>query len=265
MLVGDGRPGIGGEERRAQDRVADVATAHLVLAGEAGEVERAGDRDGAAHHRAPEAGALVDVGQREVDVERQPAAERLVDRAVVVRGEDADAAEGLEPLEQVVGLLVGVAIVAGLDGGALAEQRVGLVEQQDRVACLRGVEQAREVLLGLADPLRDDLAHVDLVEVGGQLLGDEARGHRLARAGGAREQRRYAQPAADVRSEAPGLVDGLALRDAGEQLSDRVALVVREHERLPGLGGVDPRREPGELAIEHGAQADADVVRVDRP
>jgi hypothetical protein len=44
---------------------------------------------------------------------------------------------------------------------ALAEQRVGLVEEEDRVGAVRRIEDAVEVLLGLPDVLRDDRGEVD--------------------------------------------------------------------------------------------------------
>src|SRR4051794_41736116 len=62
--------------------------------------------------------------------------------------------------------------------GPLGEQRVGLVEEQHRVRGLGLVEDLREVLLGLADVLVDDLREVDAVEVVAELLGEQLRDHR---------------------------------------------------------------------------------------
>ena len=56
--------------------------------------------------------------------------------------EDRQAAIGFDPLQQVADLDIRVAVVAVLDLAALAEQRVGLVEQQHRAAAFGGVEQA---------------------------------------------------------------------------------------------------------------------------
>ena len=95
------------------------------------------------------------VGKREADDEADAAQEGAVERALHVGGEDRQAAIGLDPLQQVGDLDVGVAVVAVLDLAALAEERVGLVEQQHRAAGLGGVEQALQVLLGLADVLAD--------------------------------------------------------------------------------------------------------------
>ena len=61
--------------------------------------------------------------------------------ACMLRRQDRQAAIGLHPLEQVADLDVRVAIVAVADLGALAEQRVRLVEQEDRAAALGRVEQ----------------------------------------------------------------------------------------------------------------------------
>ena len=73
-----------------------------------------------------------------------------------VRRQDRQAAVDLHPLQQVADLDVGVAVVAVLHLAALAEERVGLVEEQDRAAVLGGIEHPPQVLLGLADVLADD-------------------------------------------------------------------------------------------------------------
>jgi hypothetical protein len=57
---------------------------------------------------------------------------------------------------------------------ALAEQGVGLVEEQDPAALLGAVEHAGEVLLGLADVLRDDEREVDAVDVAAGELAEQA-------------------------------------------------------------------------------------------
>ena len=119
----------------------------------------------AGNDAAPDLRALGRVREREAHDEADPAQERAVDRVLGVRRQDREAAVGLHALEQVADLDVRVAVVAVLDLAALAEQRVGLVEEQDRPAGLGRVEHAAQVLLGLADVLRDDLAEVDPVEV----------------------------------------------------------------------------------------------------
>ena len=79
-----------------------------------------------------------------------------IERALQVGRQDRQAAIGLHPLQQIADLDIGVAVVAVLHLAALAEQRVGLVEQQDRAAVFRRVEHAAQVLLGLADIFADD-------------------------------------------------------------------------------------------------------------
>ena len=109
------------------------------------------------------------VGHREVDDRVEPARERLVDVGAQVRGEDRDAVERLHALQQVGGLDVRVAVVRVAHLGALAEQRVGLVEEQDAVDLVGLGEDLVEVLLGLADVLVDDRGEVDRVEVEAEL------------------------------------------------------------------------------------------------
>ena len=141
----------------------------------AGELERRRRRtsrstsSARAHRRAeaavPQRAAVRGVGQREVDDHVEPAGERLVDVGAQVGGQDGEAVEGLHPLQQVGALDVGVAVVRVPDLRALAEDRVGLVEEQHGVDAGRRREDPLEVLLGLADVLVDDGGQVDDVQV----------------------------------------------------------------------------------------------------
>ena len=108
--------------------------------------------------------------------------------------------EGLHPLEQVRALDVGVPVVRVAHLAALAEDRVGLVEEQHRVDPAGLGEDPLEVLLGLADVLVDDRGEVDRVQVQAELGGDHLRRHRLAGAGVTGEQRGDAAPAAAARA-----------------------------------------------------------------
>ena len=89
-------------------------------------------------------------------------------RALQVGRQDGQAAIGLHPLQQVADLDVGVAVVAVLDLAPLAEEGVGLVEEEDRAAVLGRVEDPAQVLLGLADVLADHAGQVDPVQVQAQ-------------------------------------------------------------------------------------------------
>ena len=156
----------GGQERGCQHRVADVRSRHRrKRRSEPVEAERARDRRLGGQHPLPELRALGVLGRVKHDVAGEPAAQRGIDAGVEVGGEDGHAAEGLDALQEVIDLEACVAIDRGLDLGPLREQRVGLVEQQQGVAGVGGLEDARQLLLGLADPLGDDLRQIDLVEI----------------------------------------------------------------------------------------------------
>ena len=86
------------------------------------------------------AGRCSKVGEWNVDHVAQPAHEGEVDVVLEVRGEDRQAAIALHALEQVADLDIGVAVVAVLHFAALAEQRVGLVEETAPRPRLRGIE-----------------------------------------------------------------------------------------------------------------------------
>ena len=69
---------------------------------------------------------------REVDGGLKAAQDRVVDVATVVAGgQDHQTGVGLDPLQQVGHLLVGVLVVGVANRGALPEQGVGLIEEQN--------------------------------------------------------------------------------------------------------------------------------------
>ena len=113
----------------------------------------------------PQHSSLGDVGEGEVDHGVEAAGEGLVDVGAQVGGEDREAVEGLDALQQVRNLDVGVAVVRVTHLRALAEEGVGLVEEQHAVDPVDLGEDPLEVLLGLADVLVDDRGEVDRVEL----------------------------------------------------------------------------------------------------
>ena len=157
MVTTGSGPARGGGEAGVEGDRADVPARELELSGEERDVELR-EIDLRREHPRPDAGALLRAGHRELDDMAQPAGEGLVEVAAAVGGEDGDAGEALHALQQVAGLDIGEAVVGVAHLGALAEQRVGLVEEQHRAHALGGVEHALEVLLGLADVLVDHLA-----------------------------------------------------------------------------------------------------------
>jgi hypothetical protein len=90
---------------------------------------------GRAQAAPPEPQPVLLLGLGEVDQHVQPAGERLVQVRAQVGGQDGDALDQIHPLEQVRHLDAGVAVVRGADVGALAEQRVHLVESCSRRWC----------------------------------------------------------------------------------------------------------------------------------
>src|SRR5579862_415117 len=123
-----------------------------------------------------------------MDLRLEAPRERLVDVAVEVAREYGHPREILDALQQIGDLLVGEAIVRGRGRGAFAEQRVRFVEEQDPVAMLGAVEQPCEILLRLADVLRDHEREVDAIDIAPRMLADQRSGQRLSRAGRSVEQ-----------------------------------------------------------------------------
>ena len=194
-------------------------------------------------------------GKRELDDKAKAAQKCLVERGLAVGGQDGEAAIGLHALQQVADLDVRVAVVAVFDLGALAEERVGFVEEQDGGALFGGVEDAAQILLGLADVLADDLAEVDAEEIEAQLVREHLRGGGLARAAGAREEDTDAEAARAAVGEAPAFVDAGALANMQRRCASSARALFRAARGRP-------RWRPARCAAR-GLQG-ADVLRCGR-
>src|SRR5205814_1680216 len=147
---------VGGEEGRAEGYVLDVAARQLEPLGEEPPVYVAGERRVRREHLPPDEAAVARVRERELDDEAEPPDESLVDVLAEVAGEDDRALVLLDALEEEVDFDVGVAVVRVFDLRALAEDGVGLVEEEDGVALGRLVEDAAQIFLRLAVVLADD-------------------------------------------------------------------------------------------------------------
>jgi len=232
-----GPTGVGGEERRIEGDVPDVS-ARDVEPRQPLRLEtlgwcRVGERP------TPDLRACRLVRKRERDGEADPAQERRVETLLEVGGQDRQAPVRLHPLEEVANLDVGVTVVAVLHLAALAEQGIGLVEQQDGPAVLGGVEHPPQVLLRLADVLADDLAQVDPVQVEPEVVGEDLRSERLAGPASADEQGRDPQAAGAGGTEPPRVIDHGPIADLDRELTERQQVALRQHEICPACAGVD--------------------------
>ncbi len=73
-----------------------------------------------------------------------------------VRGKNRHTGESFHALQEIRHLHVRVAIVCFLHVAPLAEQDLGIVEEEDGARSLRIVEHDIEILLGLSDLLADN-------------------------------------------------------------------------------------------------------------
>ena len=205
------------------------------------------------------------VGLGEVDDGVEPAGEGVVDVGPQVGGQDGQAVEGLQPLQQVGALDVGVAVVGVLHVAALAEDRVGLVEEQHRVDPAGLGEDPLEVLLGLPDVLVDHRGQVDRVEVEAEVGGDHLGRHGLAGAGVAGEQGGDAAAPATAAAHPPLGEHPVAVAGPRGQIGEGSPHSRGEHEVVPADLGLDPPGQPLEAGGVLGAYAAAQVLGGDAP
>ena len=136
-----------------------------------------------------------------------------------------------------------------LDLAAFAEHRVGLVEEEDRVGVARLLEDAGEVLLRLADVLRDQAGKVDLVDVQAEVVGDDLRRHGLAGAGLAGEQGGDAPAQRRLLRQTPVLVDHVLVENLVGDLPQLRDPVVRQYDVFPGVMRRDLLGQAGEAGL----------------
>lgn len=111
------------------------------------------------------------------------------------------------------------------------------------MAFFRRVEHGREVLLGLAHPLRDDLAEIDLVQLEIELARNEPRDHGLARSWLTGKQGRHTSTACDLASIAPLPEDLVRVANAPDQRRDLIGDVLGDDQIVPRLSDVDTLRQ----------------------
>ena len=101
------------------------------------------------------------------------AGERGVDVLSEVRGKNHDALVVLDPLRQVIGFEIGAAVVDVAHVRALAEERAGLVEQEDDVEPLGPFEGSPQVLFRLSAVLADYGLAVHAMQIPAQPGGED--------------------------------------------------------------------------------------------
>ena len=187
----------------------------------------------------PNAAAQILVGQGKRQVVAEAADEGRVDAPRLVGGHEDDALVLLHPLEQIGHLGVGVFVLGVLYLAALAQQGVGLVEEQNHVAFLRLVKHLAQTLFRLADVLVHNLGQVHLIELQPQPGGQHLGRHGLARARRAGQEDGDAPAIGIPPPEAPAvqyqaLVLHLGAHRLETGLQPRLQLQV-----VPGVGAVD--------------------------
>ena len=202
-------------------------------------------------HLLPQRGARVGVGLLEADAEGQAPLERRVDGVLEVGGEDGDAAERLHALQEEVHLQVGVAIDRRLDLGALGEQRVGLVEQHDRV---RALAPRRRRAPGSSPSRRSTSTRRATDRRGTAPCRARARctpAHMvLPVPGGPENSAEMPLRHAVLGAEAPLVVDALGVLRVADHLDQRVVAVDGDDQILPAVGLVDAHRQRLQVVLQ---------------
>src|SRR5947207_3183987 len=113
----------------------------------------------------------------------EAADESLVQIVFEIRRQDEQAWKIFDALEKIADLLIRILVVRALNVGALAEQGVGLVEEQNPILGFRPFEDAFEILLRLTDVFGNDLGQIDAIHVSRKLLAEKRGGERFAGSG----------------------------------------------------------------------------------
>jgi len=130
----------------------------------------------------PDGAAFFWTGLGKFDHEIDAAGESGVETRLAVAGEQDDAVVVFDPLQQVIGLRVGEAVVRVGDIGAFAEEGIGFVEEEDDLGLLRAGEKLRQIFFCLADVLARNGSEIDPIKWQAELGRNPTRGERFASA-----------------------------------------------------------------------------------
>ena len=126
---------LSGKQMRGVDGVADLAAHEVESPGEKPDIDIGGTALG--QKSLPDRAPVCGIGPAEFGADSDPSKECLVEIASEIGGQDRQAVETFQPLQEKIDGDVGITVVAVLDLGALAEERVGLVEEQRNAARAR--------------------------------------------------------------------------------------------------------------------------------
>ena len=150
VLVDDAVGG-GSDEGGAEDGIFDVTAGDFKFGGEFAVIDFPFGEASGTEHGLPESGAFGFGGFGERDAQGETSCEGFVDACGEVGGEDGDAGEAFDALEEVVDFEVGVFVVGVFDVGALAEKRICFIKKQHCLCIFSLVKDLRQILFGLAD------------------------------------------------------------------------------------------------------------------
>ena len=194
----------------------------------------------------PDQPALGRFGRREVDDDIESACEGGVDAVARVGGDEDDALVVFQPLQEIIGLQVGVAVVGVAYICSIGHQGIALIEQQHHVQLFGAREHLVQVAFGLADVFIDHRCQVHTVEVHLQLCSQHPGAKGLARAAGAAEESAHAARQIVGEGQARVIAQRLALVATclqGSQLrcrcraDDEFNVIDRLQVRLPASPG----------------------------
>ena len=136
-----------------------------------------------------------------------------------------------------------------LDFTAFAEQRVRLIEEENRAAILGSVKDAAQILFGLTDVFTHHTGEIDTIEVEPQFMRQDFRRHSFSCPTGTSEEGTDAKPTATHGAKPPGLIHRGPMGHVHGDLSQQRLLRVREHQIVPHRRWLDA---PGQ-ALQLGA------------
>ena len=181
----------------------------------------------------PQSPALFGVGRMKFDRHIHAPLEGAVDAPDPrIRGDEENSFVTLESLEKKVCLEIRVTVVRVLHIGALAEQGVAFIEEQDHIEFLRCFKDAIQIFLRLADVFVHHGREIEPVKILLQPRSEQARSERFASAARSGEKRAHADR-----------------RDGVEHRGQMLAMAATTFEMLQFAKSLRTRREAAPIAF----------------
>ena len=164
---------FGGAIGCADNGILDTSAGELQITPERLEIDIVCNRCSFGQKAFPDFCAIFRLGERKIDFVVESSFECVIDCGIQICRENDDALKAFDFLEQQVDFHIGIAVIGVFDFGALGEDGIRFVKEEQCAACGRFAEAFLEVFFCFADIFGDDCGNAHAIERHAEFVGDD--------------------------------------------------------------------------------------------